>query len=376
MMRHMSIINARKIKSKINKNVHLLFVILASGTLFLGTSCGPEDDKSQKERGEHAMERRQLQNELEAKELARKNLEDAFTKLKDDLASEKKKQSELTTQCEALRQQGAPVPMTEHALKQQLQPVQTDCASNLKQRNVLRNPTWQELKDFLRDDLTNEKSYDRANYNCQGFTLELRDHARDLGWRSAFISVSYEGKDIGHAFNAFETSDEGLIYIEPQKDSVRYVELGRPEGEIPVQAVKNEFFACQNPEDLQSENIVKARYAGSLFEYSYFENYEQRMTCWWRGFEAYEKAKLQHNGAVDRFNEAIQAFNDGVQTRAESERLKRESALLNDKLVSLKKWKANIDLFAEDIGRLIKDGSYLMPPTVKSNIEKIERYWN
>ena len=88
----------------------------------------------------------------------------------------------------------------------------------------LRDPSYAELTDFLAADKTDEIPYSRPDFMCQHFSLTLRENANKQGWRCAYVeidSVPIEGGygiNYAHAIVAFNTTDRGLIYIEPQND--------------------------------------------------------------------------------------------------------------------------------------------------------------
>ncbi|MBM3132803.1 MAG: hypothetical protein FJZ95_07215, partial [Chloroflexi bacterium] len=78
----------------------------------------------------------------------------------------------------------------------------------------LRNPTWQELKRFLEADKTDTLTYAADEFDCEGFAITLRDNAARRGFKSAFVALGYGEATIGHALNAFETTDRGLVYVD------------------------------------------------------------------------------------------------------------------------------------------------------------------
>lgn len=81
------------------------------------------------------------------------------------------------------------------------------------------NPTWQELKSFLLKDTTDSKRYDIETFVCADFAEMLHNNAESAGIRVAYVSIwlgpcSYYLFGGGHALNAFETTDRGLVYID------------------------------------------------------------------------------------------------------------------------------------------------------------------
>jgi len=88
----------------------------------------------------------------------------------------------------------------------------------------LRNPSWEELKAFLWNDKTDEMTYVFPTTVCEDFAKTLQSNAKNAGLRCAFVGVRLNGyldwmhygipSNTGHALNAFETTDRGLIYID------------------------------------------------------------------------------------------------------------------------------------------------------------------
>jgi hypothetical protein len=81
------------------------------------------------------------------------------------------------------------------------------------------NLSWQELTRFLADDHTNWREYDLENYNCLDYAIDLVANARYANIDAKIVTVQFVGQPTGHAFVAFETSDRGTIFVEPQGDN-------------------------------------------------------------------------------------------------------------------------------------------------------------
>jgi len=91
---------------------------------------------------------------------------------------------------------------------------------------VLRDPSYQEMKDFLKQDETSEQEYLRNEYICVDFAANVKANAAREGIRCAYVVIEYLGTT-GHAIVAFDTTDRGLVYIEPQFDWDVEPEIGR-----------------------------------------------------------------------------------------------------------------------------------------------------
>ena len=90
---------------------------------------------------------------------------------------------------------------------------------------TLRDPTYKQAVAFLRRDKTNENKYDEDSYVCSHFARDVDNNAEAEGLRCAFVELRYsEG---GHSIIAFDTSDKGLVYFEPQFDDEVEVIMNR-----------------------------------------------------------------------------------------------------------------------------------------------------
>jgi len=91
---------------------------------------------------------------------------------------------------------------------------------------VLRDPSYQEMKAFLTQDETSEQEYLRNEYICVDFAANVKANAAEEGIRCAYVVIEYLGIT-GHAIVAFDTTDRGLVYVEPQFDWDVEPEIGR-----------------------------------------------------------------------------------------------------------------------------------------------------
>ena len=76
------------------------------------------------------------------------------------------------------------------------------------------DPTWAELLDFLRWDETSQNTYVPDGYVCRHFAMDVHNNAEEAGIRAAYVGMSMRGSAYGHAFNAFKTTDRGLVFID------------------------------------------------------------------------------------------------------------------------------------------------------------------
>lgn len=82
---------------------------------------------------------------------------------------------------------------------------------------TLIDPTYSQMKAFLSFDKTNENAY-TTEYTCVDFSKDVCNNAFADGYRCGFVYVKLDGP-YDHAMICFNTTDHGLIFIEPQDDS-------------------------------------------------------------------------------------------------------------------------------------------------------------
>jgi len=83
----------------------------------------------------------------------------------------------------------------------------------------IHDPTFAEMEIFLHNDKTDENSYINGKYMCKEFSTDLINNAIKQKIRCAFVVIDKVG-EIDHAIVAFNTTDQGLIYIEPMSDAI------------------------------------------------------------------------------------------------------------------------------------------------------------
>jgi hypothetical protein len=90
--------------------------------------------------------------------------------------------------------------------------------------STIKDPTFEELKDFILADLTSSKQFVLGEYECRHFAADVNNNAHAAGLRCAFVMLCYD--DHQHAIVAFNTVDRGMVFIEPQTDASVFPEVG------------------------------------------------------------------------------------------------------------------------------------------------------
>jgi hypothetical protein len=88
-----------------------------------------------------------------------------------------------------------------------------------------RDPTYEEALQFVSVDQTDRNTYNQT-YTCFNFASDFVNDALKEGYRCAYVVIEFA--DAEHAIVAFNTSDEGLVFIEPQNDEFVTLTVGQP----------------------------------------------------------------------------------------------------------------------------------------------------
>lgn len=82
----------------------------------------------------------------------------------------------------------------------------------------IRDPTYFEVVTFVASDRTDENEYVIGEYICWNFASDFEANAFQQGFRVGFVYIEFV--DGAHAIVCFNTTDNGLIFIEPQDDHI------------------------------------------------------------------------------------------------------------------------------------------------------------
>lgn len=100
--------------------------------------------------------------------------------------------------------------------------------------NNATDPTYDQLLTFLKADQTDAQPY-TSQYVCSDFAQTLHNNAEATGIRCAWVGCSFT-EGVGHAFNEFQTTDKGIVYIdctgvpggETYQDKILNCVVGKP----------------------------------------------------------------------------------------------------------------------------------------------------
>ncbi|MCD6470422.1 hypothetical protein J7L29_06460 [Candidatus Bathyarchaeota archaeon] len=89
---------------------------------------------------------------------------------------------------------------------------------------TIRDPTFQEVLNFIRIDKTDRNKYSE-NYTCINFAADVKNNAFKAGYRCGLVYIRFP--ETAHTIVAFNTTDKGIIFIEPQFDDIVILEIGK-----------------------------------------------------------------------------------------------------------------------------------------------------
>lgn len=191
----------------------------------------------------------------------------------------------------------------------------------LKPRNnpQARNASWAEVRRFLEKCDVSAHPYQLGKYVCTEYARDLHDAAEAAGLRCAVVYVAFEVGD-AHTLNAFETTDEGLVYVdctgsEHARDSaedfktVGYLQAGREYGRLALAAAEGGLGRYEHYRE------VMKRWEDTAAEREQIAREQETLT---QAHEAWEKREKELKATLTRpanraeqlkQNAAIEALN-------------------------------------------------------------------
>ena len=89
----------------------------------------------------------------------------------------------------------------------------------------IRDPTYQEALQFTDSDQTDKNQYNEETYTCANFAADFKNNAFEGGYRCGYVVIEFP--ETAHAIVCFNTTNRGLVFIEPQFDSAITLSIGQ-----------------------------------------------------------------------------------------------------------------------------------------------------
>ena len=161
------------------------------------------------------------------------------------------------------------------------------------------DPTWGELIAFLQKDDTDERLYMDVLFVCADFAEMLHNNAEASDIKAAWISVDFIIGE-GHALNAFNTTDNGLVYVDCTGG-----------GFSPP--VRVDLIDGRSKEEVECDHdkiayVVTGREYGTISidkaispEYRFYEDYTEK-------WDEYEGESEAYNSDVEEYTKSVEAY--------------------------------------------------------------------
>jgi len=220
------------------------------------------------------------------------------------------------------------------------------------------DPTYAELVAFIEQDTTDNNDYlvqPRIGYVCADFAEDVHNNAEAAGIRAASVSVDFEGSDEGHALNAFDTIDRGLVYIDCTGQSFEDKLNFHPE-----ETEEGFIFVSDNPDSWDAVAYIRVGEEYGLIplaraEALYYNFYAEYKKKW----QIYQELLAAFNDSVTRFNQEIE---DQTYYQGSAEMARMET------------WQADLDERAELLDELSGElGDIWFEP--KGIVSDIQIHW-
>lgn len=169
------------------------------------------------------------------------------------------------------------------------------------------DPTWDELIAFLHSDDTDEQPYIDDSFVCADFAEMLHNTAEASGIKAASVGVDFAVGE-GHALNAFNTTDKGLVYVDCTS--------GFSSPVIAELTDSEEERACEHD---KIAYVVRGKEYGVISldktmspEYWFYEDYKEKWEDLERDIDAYNKDLEAYNSDVEAYERDGEAYEKGV----------------------------------------------------------------
>ncbi len=177
--------------------------------------------------------------------------------------------------------------------------------------------SYDTLTEFLAGDQTEDATYVDPTYTCANFATSLFNRAEAQGIKCGMVTVTFDGQPVGHAFNAFPTTDKGIVLIDDtgliatqkasslaefQTDAVVYVEKGKPLGELNLSQVDGHLAYSFYSE---KKKIIDEYY-------DRLDQYEADVGVHNRAIDLYDADAAKYTAAISDFNAKMATHNAAI----------------------------------------------------------------
>ncbi len=150
------------------------------------------------------------------------NIKEAFRRIGDDISALYNLISSLQSKITQIEFNINSLNSMMENQKSEIDKIKEDISSlrNEINRRIILNPSYEELLNFIQEDDTDKLPYIEENYKfvCVDFADTFVKRFREKGFYSCKTTLYFE--KVAHSIVAVNTSDYGIVYVEPQEDKV------------------------------------------------------------------------------------------------------------------------------------------------------------
>ncbi len=211
----------------------------------------------------------------------------------------------------------------------------SDAPVELKNNPEAQEVSYTALLDFLHRDKTDLYTYvERDNpegltpFVCSDFAEMLHNNAEAAGIKAAYVSIDWVSGEIGHAVNAFNTTDKGLVFIDCTGDSL-YSQMEANADSVSPGSWDKVAYLVEG----RKYGVIAIAYAADT-DYSFYEHYEEM-------WEELKSKTADYNAEVQLFNQElsenvyIEGSPELAEIQAWEKRLDEQEALLRNMMLEV-----------------------------------------
>jgi hypothetical protein len=86
-----------------------------------------------------------------------------------------------------------------------------------------KDVTYLEVRKFIMSDQTDRIPFQKENFTCGDYAELVQNAAENAGIKCAWVSIDFKDEWPGHACNAFNTTDKGIIFIDCTTSDARAI---------------------------------------------------------------------------------------------------------------------------------------------------------
>ena len=226
------------------------------------------------------------------------------------------------------------------------------------------DPSWDQLMTFLAEDKTDERDYVLGDFVCGSFAQDVHNNAEKAGIRAAWVAIDLFNKPIGHALNAFNTTDLGMVFTDSTGDTAEANEAAilKPElegdGEELTGHGRDRIAYVVKGKELGFISLDMAQSP----DYTYYEQYREKSREFAARLNEYNSQVAAYNSDVEAFNRWVggTVFRSGSSEARKAEQWKGN---LQMSQYMLKTGKAELEKAGYELGPIWK------PMGIVSNID-------